>query len=393
MTDPTPPDDIVDRAAAELLRTPVPDGPPPETVARTLAALRAAEQSRHPFLTRRFVMRTLTGAAAAALVATAVYLANPFGPSVAFADVAQKFRDARTMSYRYTVELPGEANPLSIKTLYRDPNQARTESPDGTVSILDTATGTGLVLNPHTKTALKIRMPASARAGADANSPAGVVELFRKLPDQPNKPLGEKEVNGVKAKGFAVEVGGQTMNVWADAKTGLPVRAEMTVSVAGKEAKVVMDQFVFGAPLDEKLFRQELPAGYTLSEVNVPEVKEAAPEEDVAAVLRWYADRRKGELPARLDDWGALAALVAEKAAQSGQPAAEDMAAMVRVGRVTAKLSGLAKDEHGYAGAGVKLGDASRVVFWYRPKGAEKYRAVFGDLSVKDVSRDQLPKP
>jgi outer membrane lipoprotein-sorting protein len=391
MNDPRQSDDVVDRATADLLRAPVPDGPPAETVARTLAALKAADRPRSPFLTRRFVMRTLTGAAAAALIGTAVYLANPFGPSVAFADVAQKFRDAHTLSYRYTVELPGQANPFSIKTLYRDPGHSRTEMPDGTVSILDAATGSGLVLNPQTKTATKIQMPASALTGADAANPPGAVELFRKLADQPNKPLGEKEVGGVKAKGFAVQFGAQTMNVWADAKSGLPVRVELTTRVAGQEAKAVMDQFVFDAPLDEKLFKAEVPQGYTLRDIKLPELKEAPLEDDVAAILKWAADRRKGEFPARLDDWGALATLAAE-GAKSGEPAREDMGVMARVGRVTAKLSPMNPEDHGYAGAGVKLGDASRIVFWYRPEGSEKFRALYGDLHTSDVTREQLPK-
>ena len=40
----------------------------------------------------------------------------------------------------------------------------------------------------------------------------------------------------------------------------------------------------------------------------------------------------------------------------------------------------------------VKLGDADKAIFWYRPKGAEKYRVIYGDLSVKDVAPENLPK-
>jgi len=45
-----------------------------------------------------------------------------------------------------------------------------------------------------------------------------------------------------------------------------------------------------------------------------------------------------------------------------------------------------------YAGQGVKLGDASKAVFWYKPQGSETYRVIYGDLSVKDVSPENLPK-
>jgi hypothetical protein len=50
------------------------------------------------------------------------------------------------------------------------------------------------------------------------------------------------------------------------------------------------------------------------------------------------------------------------------------------------------KKEHGYKPDGVKLGDRDKIVFWYRPDKADKYRAVYGDLHVADVSADQLPE-
>jgi hypothetical protein len=45
-----------------------------------------------------------------------------------------------------------------------------------------------------------------------------------------------------------------------------------------------------------------------------------------------------------------------------------------------------------YAGKGVKFGNADTAIFWYRPEGSETYRVVYGDLSVKDVPPEDLPK-
>jgi hypothetical protein len=44
-----------------------------------------------------------------------------------------------------------------------------------------------------------------------------------------------------------------------------------------------------------------------------------------------------------------------------------------------------ANDAH-YAGKGVKLGPPDRPVFWYKPNGSQKYRVVYADLSVRDIS-------
>ena len=49
------------------------------------------------------------------------------------------------------------------------------------------------------------------------------------------------------------------------------------------------------------------------------------------------------------------------------------------------------KGDYGYKPEGVKLGDADKVLFWYKPKGKETYRALFGDLHAADVTADQLP--
>jgi len=46
-----------------------------------------------------------------------------------------------------------------------------------------------------------------------------------------------------------------------------------------------------------------------------------------------------------------------------------------------------------YAGTGVKLGAADRIVCWYQLKTNGKYRAVYGDLTIKDIDPKQLPLP
>jgi len=50
------------------------------------------------------------------------------------------------------------------------------------------------------------------------------------------------------------------------------------------------------------------------------------------------------------------------------------------------------KGGFGYKSAGVKLGDAEKILFWYRPEGAANYRVIYGDLHVADVAADRLPE-
>ena len=38
------------------------------------------------------------------------------------------------------------------------------------------------------------------------------------------------------------------------------------------------------------------------------------------------------------------------------------------------------------------IGDAGKAIYWYQPEGSETYRVIYGDLSVKDVTPENLPK-
>ncbi len=44
-----------------------------------------------------------------------------------------------------------------------------------------------------------------------------------------------------------------------------------------------------------------------------------------------------------------------------------------------------------YVGSGVKVGEAERIVGWYKLRNSTKYRAFYGDLSVKEVAAAELP--
>ena len=45
-----------------------------------------------------------------------------------------------------------------------------------------------------------------------------------------------------------------------------------------------------------------------------------------------------------------------------------------------------------YNAEGVKLGDADKPLVWWLPKDSETYHVIYGDLSVKDVEPENLPK-
>ena len=48
-------------------------------------------------------------------------------------------------------------------------------------------------------------------------------------------------------------------------------------------------------------------------------------------------------------------------------------------------------DPH-YVGSGVKLDTPACPILWYKPTGADKYRVIYADLSVKDMAPDDVKK-
>ncbi len=174
---PVPPsdhDDPVARAADALRRTPVPDGPPPETIDRTLAALRAAaEEPAGIPRTRRNLMFTLLKTAAAIVVAAAgaTYFAA-FPPAAArseFNEVAAKLRDAQTLSLRHTqtMTIAGKAETGTARLLYKVPGLVRTETelPGASVTIFDTIRNKILILNPADRSAMLLEQPPAQGGG------------------------------------------------------------------------------------------------------------------------------------------------------------------------------------------------------------------------------------
>src|SRR5262245_14091088 len=172
MSPPTP-DDPVARATDALRRAPVPDGPPPETIARTLAALReTAEEPVAILRPRRRIMFAMLKTAAAVLVAAAgvSYLALPPAPATAeFVEAARKLQAAQTLSFHMSMTIGGEKEPMNGRMLYKVPGLARTEpEPAGSpVSILDFNHGKSLILNPADKSAMLLEEP-PAKAGSPA---------------------------------------------------------------------------------------------------------------------------------------------------------------------------------------------------------------------------------
>ncbi len=200
--------------------------------------------------------------------------------------------------------------------------------------------------------------------------------------------LGEQEFDGRKAIGFAGP--NDELKIWADPKTAVPIRVELRLG----KLFVVLKNFKFDEPIDDSQVSMDVPDGYTLAGAEIDFTK--GTEEDFIASLRIWAEvLLDGKFPEAIgtEDYMREMTSLGEKVAQSALSGDEVEKLGMTLPRGMFFLQSLEiDDKYHYAGKGVKLGDADKAIFWYRPEGSETYRVIYGDLVVKDVAEENLPR-
>jgi hypothetical protein len=395
-------DRLVDRLTAAVRDLPVPDGPDEQTLAATLDALRRrapAARTTHNGFQRILTMKSLMKLAAAACVALAlgvVFLANPWGNSLAFADVIQQVKQAKSVRFKATIDIltPGSKTGQKVAcTMTIVGNRMRQELP-GVVQVMDLAHGEMLMLQEKDKTGVRVTMK---NAPANVQS-MNVLEQFRAIKPDQGKDVGLKTFDGRELRGFAIEQPNNigTMTAWADPKTQELVRVEVKMSIPTMPAMTtLMTDFEWDVPVDKALLSLDVPAGYKIESMTM----DASPagEADLLEALRVMATANDAKFPETfgMSAMGELFKGTSSKPATPEQVKArldELRPLAMKIARgIGFVMPNSGADWH-YAGSGVKLGEKGRAVMWYKPKDSEKYRVIDADLTVHEVAADALPK-
>jgi len=269
-------------------------------------------------------------------------------------------------------------------------------SPDGktvqVIVIVDYDTSQMLQLVPKQKTAVLIELKDIPEKEKPENDLEIMRDIITELQEDPNvlvEPLGEKEIDGQIAIGFRATGPDGELTVWADSQTALPIRLEQK----WRQMQFICTDFQFDIEMDESLFSMKIPEGYSaLPKAALP--IESSTEQDLIESLRIWAEViLDGVFPRDLstevyvDDVHQNR----EKFAKLRQEQKVELALKLGPGFIFFNLLKAENDWH-YVGNGVKLGDAESEVCWYRPDGSETYRVIYGDLSVRDVAPENLPK-
>ncbi|MHC4537974.1 MAG: anti-sigma factor family protein [Planctomycetota bacterium] len=354
--------------------------------------LKTARKAGEGLKLRSIIMKSpLIKMAAAAVIIIAVLIGiNPFGGTVTWAKVIEPILNARTVIFDVLIG-DEESNPVIMHEIVVGTQIRRTISNlPGMIQILDLENGKMLVLNDGDKTAAYVNIKGELQERSRS-----YIEFVRKvlmdLKDSPDvKELGEQEIDGQKAIGFSGRGTNVEVKIWADPKTAVPIRVELRLG----QLFGILKNFKFDVPIEDSQISMDVPDGYTLDEAEIDFTK--GTEEDFIESLRVWAEvLLDGKFPETVGtkQYMTQIPLIGEKLAQSGL--SEDEAAKLGTtlprGMFFLQLLET-EDKYHYAGKGVKLGDAEKAIFWYLPEGAEKYRVIYGDLSVKDVAPENLPK-
>lgn len=353
--------------------------------------LKAAQRATEALKLRRKIMKSpITKIAAAAVILIAVVLIglNPIGNTVTFAKVVEPILNAKTIILDLII---GDESGPVIHDIVVDSRIRRTMSNlPNMVQIIDLDGGQMLALDTESQTGSYINIEGQLQ-DATKIFVKFLKQVINQVKDGKVEKIGEQVIDGQKAIGFVGKGPNEEITIWADPKTAHPIRIELQIG----QMYSVMKNFEFDTPVKESLVSMALPAGYSEQKANI-DLGNATEKDFIKGLRIWAKIMGDGVFPEQIGTEATMKQMPAliEKMKALDIPADEGVTMGMTVGKgmmFHQFLETGGADWH-YAGSDVKLGDASKPVFWYQPKGSQTYRVISGDLSVKDVAPENLPK-
>jgi len=372
------------------------------------SAQAAHERKTLMMIFKRFIPTAAAVCVVGAIAVVAFLMLGDGVATVAWADVQEIIRNARTATWhmQMTMTMPMPNGEMVETTMHVDcfakepglMRQEMTMSMKGkefqSTSVVDFSTEDGRMVSlvPSQKMAVTAtfgNLPEETR-----NQQKNYFSELKKLVEGSNQPLGRKEIDGRNTQGFRVTNMGYEMDIWVDPETGLPVLIESEMFGTGK---MTMTDFAFDVALDDELFDLTVPEGYTVREMDMP--LDNITENDLIEGLRFIVELSDNLFPSYPMITPELMKNLMERAKEQfkdREPSEEEgmesgRALATKITRMMMFIQAKGGQTWAYVGEGVQLGDAQKPICWYKPEGSETYRVVYGDLRVEDVAEEDLP--
>lgn len=331
----------------------------------------------------------LTTAAAAVLIAGVIIFSLVVSPKVTFADVIKPLFEADT--FAYDLVFGGEEGPVVHDRVSGNRIRRTTSDLPNMVLIIDADAAKILRLDTAGQAAalIDIAGPLEQQARHFIALVRETIERQMADPDfEPAEPF-RRQIDGRKVVGYSLGDDRQRVTILADADTGAPMQIELDW---GRES-VILRNFEFNIPIPEDQVSMNPPAGYTMHQTQM-DLSNLSDQDLIESLRVWAEYLRDGTFPPQLlkQEYVKQIPLLREKLGPLPIPDEEKE----KMGRYFIQgmmyLQILNEMEWHYAGAGVRLGDASTPILWYRPQGSETWRVIYGDLRVEEAASDQLPQ-
>ena len=198
---------------------------------------------------------------------------------------------------------------------------------------------------------------------------------------------------------YQVDIDKISMKVWVDPKENLPVQIEYSLIFEVTSVTVlVMEQMQWDKAMPDSLFALDVPPGYTEEHLD-----SNVTEESLTALMRICAEMADGIFPNDIEPLTVLNLFRESKLYNLQIITIEDISisemddhtkkAYRKCFRGLAFISQCKKNgSWQYAGKDVKRGDKHTPLCWWKPSDSEMFRAMFGDLQIRDVPSEQLPQ-
>jgi len=385
---------------------------------------------------RKLFMRMTTAVVAAAVCLVALWFFIP--EKASFAEAVKRMDNAKTMTWTVKIysrerSLDGKRTWLRVlrRTFaYREPGLYRMTDYDEAgnpayINIADTRSGKTLGLDLREKKSFDWQNLLFVRF--HPRGPFGwVADAMEK---QPLQFVGQRKVKDKTVNLFRFHPDtmptGTSVDVWLNLQSKelvgvcspgtdsfdpetMPDRnnaREEKVSI-GTMLGSISEDFVYDATVDPEQFRMTTPAGFEI----VPKPHLTVSEPDLIEWLGATARVNKDVFPVSLKPRGSYeptrwSEIATKKRADRTEAERKMYDLCIKYsfknsgnGDRDLPVSRFIDDNtvvgsFRYVGVGVKLGAADRIVCWYKLKTTDQYRAVFGDLTVRDVATKDLPLP
>jgi outer membrane lipoprotein-sorting protein len=395
-----------------------------------------SKQPKHIVLGDYIMKNRLTKLAVAAAVIIVVVLGGlPFmkhkQSGIVLADVLAKVEQARAFMYKMKMNMSGSmmtCKPSETKMDFTitiskdygmkcemdttDPNTGKTMTQ---IMYIQPEQKTAITIMPEMKKYMRMEFDDEHvdRMKKQNNDPR---EMIKQIMGCQYTELGRSVIDGVEVEGFRTTdpamLGGAGENIkctfWVDAKSWLPVRAEMDFKMGEQmQASGVIYDYQWDIPVDARDFEPVIPEDFTpisSEAIKMPSISEEAAIEG----LKYFVEL-SGQYPKKLDMIGLMKEFVAiqksreqtDKGLKSRSEKPDEMKLQGRLKetmKIMRPVQSLAmfymtlvqdKKEPVYYGESVGPNDGDKVLLRWKVSDNE-YRVIFGDLHAETVTPDKL---